>query len=671
MSRKPVSPADLGQLASLSDVRLSADGRFAAVVVSANNLADNHRDSVIAVAPVDGSGPARRLSASAPAQTLPRWVPGEPGKPALAAVSRDGAYWQIQRHTMDGEPPSVLVASWPDPIEELAWSPDGSSLLFVCRVPQDRQELSLPDDRRPPLRLTRLRYREDGIGWTFNRPRQAYILQVASGSVRKLSVGGYDDAEFAWHPDGESVVFVSQRQPDADRTLLNDVYRQYLDSASEATRITATQHCYSQPSVSPDGTRVALTATDVLGFPATAGLGVVPLAGGAVTMLSATLDRDCNSTWPGTNAPIWRGDDSVLVLVDDAGAIRACEFMTTSPGRHQTILAGDRQITSLDACGDTLVFATSSPAEPPQLVTRVPGESERTVHAPNLGYRETRDLRLPQHRSTAVAERTAVDSWLTLPDPDLWLPRYPLLVCMQGGGTQYGYQWSHEFQALCAAGFATLYLNPRGSAGYGTGWMRTVAGPRAAVPGRGWGADDIGDVVAVLDDVLHSTPELDPRRVGVLGGSYGGLVVTWLLGSTDKFRAGWAERGPYNLFSLAGTNDESPWFFTSYLGTTQVDDPAAYWAPSPLRLAAGITAPLMIVHSEEDRRCPIQQAEELFMALKLLGREVEFIRFPGEGHGLTRTGSPVHQLQRLELMLEWFSRWLAPCSPVPADGTSP
>lgn len=256
-----------------------------------------------------------------------------------------------------------------------------------------------------------------------------------------------------------------------------------------------------------------------------------------------------------------------------------------------------------------------------------------------------------------------MDSWLTLPDRDRWQPPFPLLVCMQGGGTQYGHQWSHEFQALCAAGFATLYLNPRGSAGYGSGWMRTVSGPKAATPGEGWGVTDISDVVAVLDSALRDTADLDPQRVGVLGGSYGGLVVTWLLASTDKFRAGWAERGPYNLFSLAGTNDESPWFFDTYLGTTQVEDPAAYWAPSPLRVAAGITDPLVIVHSEEDRRCPIQQAEELFMALKLLGREVEFIRFPGEGHGLTRTGSPVHQLQRMDLMLDWFSRWLTPGLP--------
>ena len=197
--------------------------------------------------------------------------------------------------------------------------------------------------------------------------------------------------------------------------------------------------------------------------------------------------------------------------------------------------------------------------------------------------------------------------------------------------------------------------------------MRTVSGPDAETSGTGWGTVDIQDVLTVVRDVLASLLELDASRVGVQGGSYGGLVTTWLLAASDDFAAGWAERGPYNLVSLAGTNDESPWFFQAYLGRSVADDPAAYWAASTLRLAEGITAPVAIVHSEEDRRCPIQQAEELFMALRLLGRTVEFYRFPGESHGLSRTGSPVHRVQRIELLIEWFSRG-CPRRPGPGPG---
>jgi dipeptidyl aminopeptidase/acylaminoacyl peptidase len=257
-----------------------------------------------------------------------------------------------------------------------------------------------------------------------------------------------------------------------------------------------------------------------------------------------------------------------------------------------------------------------------------------------------------------VAPDVVVDSWLVTPEAPTG--RIPLIVWLQGGGTQYGWQFSHELQLLVSAGHAVLYLNPRGSAGYGTAWMRTVAGPRAATPGSGWGTLDVADVAAVVRATLSAHPELDSARVGVMGGSYGGLLTTLLLAQTELFRAGWAERGPYNLFSDAGTKDEAPWFFEAYLGASHLEDPDSYWQASPLRLAEHISAPLMIVHSEEDRRCSIGQAEELFMALKLLDREVEFVRFPGECHELTRSGSPVHRLQRLEILLEWFGRWLRP-----------
>jgi dipeptidyl aminopeptidase/acylaminoacyl peptidase len=190
--------------------------------------------------------------------------------------------------------------------------------------------------------------------------------------------------------------------------------------------------------------------------------------------------------------------------------------------------------------------------------------------------------------------------------------------------------------------------------------MRALSGPRAARPGSGWGVDDVADVAAVVRATLGAHPEIDPERIGVMGGSYGGLLTTHLLAQTDLFRAGWAERAPYNLYSDAGTKDEAPWFFQAYLGSSHLRDADSYWQASPLRLAEQITAPLAIVHSEEDRRCSIGQAEELFMALKLLDREVEFVRFPGEGHELTRSGSPVHRLQRSELLLEWFGRQLAP-----------
>ncbi len=660
--RLPVTPADLGEFAEIGGVQLTADGTQVAAIVTVPDIGENRYRRQILIGPADGSTPPAPLPL--PAGTTPALLAWSPSGRALATVRRDESGWGIWLTRWPGPDEECLVPAWPDPIEELCWSPAGDRLLFVAREPADRARWELPEDRRPPLRITTLRYREDGTGWILGRPRQGYLasLDPSGSQPRKVSAGGYDDSEFGWHPDGRRVVFVSQRQAGADQTIVNDVFIADVDAATSPVRLTDTSLACAQPRVSPDGRMVAFIAVDLAGFPAVSELAVVLVDGGPVTVVSAGLDRDCNAPSAQLAGPIWdAGSGWLTVAVEDAGAIDARRLSLAEPGRSELVAGGERRITSLDERAGARVFVVTDPVTPPRLVAADTDGRERTLLAPNSGLAARRDLRGPAHRRLPVADGVTVDSWLTLPDSERWQPPYPLLVCLQGGGTQYGYQFSHEFQALTAAGFATLYLNPRGSAGYGNAWQRAVSGPAARVPGPGWGTVDVDDVAAVVGQTLaDAAGVLDPARVGVQGGSYGGLVTAFLLARTDLFAAGWAERGPYNLVSLAGTNDESPWFFETYLGRTVVDDPAAYWAASALRLASQITAPVVIMHSENDYRCPIQQAEELFMALKLLGRTVEFIRFPGEGHGLTRTGSPVHRLQRLELMVDWFGRWLAP-----------
>jgi dipeptidyl aminopeptidase/acylaminoacyl peptidase len=655
----PVTPADLGGFTDITGVRLSADGTLVAAAVTRPDIAANRYERVVLTGPADGNAELTALGSTAEAQ--PAWAPSGHD---LATVRHDDG-WSIWRHAAGQGTAEPVLTGWPDPIEELAWSPAGDRLLFAAREPADREYWETPDDRRPPLRLSTLRYREDGTGWTAGRPRQGYVVDARPGAMpRKVSSGGYDDSGFGWHPDGRHVVFVSQREPGLDGTVVNDVYLLDVDGGGPAVRLTPTTFECGQPRVSPDGATVAFIAMDVAGFPSVTDVATVPVAGGGVIVLTTALDRDFSDL-------SWDDDGTLTAIVEDAGAMHAYRLDPRAPGRPRLIAGGERRVTSVSARGGTVACVTSGPADPPRLVVTDSGSTERAVYAPNSGTAAERDLRAPEHRVVPAAGGTAIDSWLTLPDTARWHLPFPLILCLQGGGTQYGWQWSHEFQALAAAGFATLQLNPRGSAGYGNAWQRTLCGPAAATPGTGWGSVDIDDVVAVVRDTLASCGQLDAGRVGVQGGSYGGLVTTWLLGTTDLFAAGWAERGPYNLVSLAGTNDESPWFFETYLGRTVVEDPAAYWAGSALRLASGITAPVAIVHSEEDRRCPIQQAEELFMALKLLGRTVEFIRFPGEGHGLTRTGSPVHRVQRLALMIEWFGRWLRPQPAVAASSAPP
>lgn len=557
---------------------------------------------------------------------------------------------------------SSEVAGLPDAIEELCWSPDGGSLAAVARVPDDRSWWETPEDRRKPLVIDTLRYKADGVGWTVNTRRQLFVIDVAAGLVQRVSDGTADDHGVSWSADGTSLLFVSQRQPDRDLTEANAVMRLPV-GGGEVEHLTDATREISRPICSPDGRRAAAIAVDIQNYPSTSFPALIDLETGAVADLRAVVDRD------GAAASIeWVSDDAFVVIVGSEGRMEVVEISAPrgAAPAARVVLTGPRQITAYAERAGEWIAVEASPTSPPRVIAGSRGDAdERVLHDANSRYREVRDLRAARHVPVEV-DGVTIDAWLAVPDGT---GPFPLIVWLQGGGTQYGHQWSHEVQMLLSAGFAVTWLNPRGSAGYGTAWMKVTAAPGAADPGSGWGTRDLADIVAVVEHVSQ-LPDVDSGRIGVMGGSYGGMMTAMLLARTDLFTAGWAERGPYNLFSDAATKDEAPWFFEQYLGVSHLQDAQPYWDASPLAYVHGITAPLAIVHSEEDWRCSIQQAEELFFALRVLRRPVTFIRFPGEGHSLTRDGSPVHRRQRADLLLDWFARHLHADS-APAGSVAP
>jgi dipeptidyl aminopeptidase/acylaminoacyl peptidase len=253
-----------------------------------------------------------------------------------------------------------------------------------------------------------------------------------------------------------------------------------------------------------------------------------------------------------------------------------------------------------------------------------------------------------------------IDAWIMRPGDFDASDTYPVILNVHGGPhAQFGETFFDEAQMQAAAGFVTVLCNPRGSSGREQSWGQAIIGPLHPVaPGSGWGTVDVDDVLAVVDTALSRYPFCDPARVGMQGGSYGGYMATWLAGTTGtKFAAFCSERAVNNLVTEEFTSDCATMFSTEH-GPTAFADPEEYARISPIRFAREIQVPMLIIHSEEDYRCPINQAEELFVALRLQRKDVTFYRFPGETHELSRSGSPVHRRQRAEIILDFFAHHL-------------
>jgi dipeptidyl aminopeptidase/acylaminoacyl peptidase len=295
----------------------------------------------------------------------------------------------------------------------------------------------------------------------------------------------------------------------------------------------------------------------------------------------------------------------------------------------------------------------AKPTLPPEVFS-----GEKQLSDVSSAFTSSVELSEPERFTAVSADGSEVEAWLMRPTDFEEGRRYPVLLSIHGGPfTQYGDRFFDEFQVYAGAGYVVLYSNPRGSSGYSEEWGRAINGPIEGGPG--WGTRDYEDVTAVVDTALERFDFCDPDRLGVLGGSYGGYMTSWIVSHTDRFRAACSERS-VNNFVLEGGSSDIGWGFKGIVGAYWFEAPDVYLKISPSHYAENITTPLLILHSENDLRCPVGHAEDLFAILRLLKREVELVRFPAESHELTRSGSPMHRVMRFEVILDWFERYLEP-----------
>jgi dipeptidyl aminopeptidase/acylaminoacyl peptidase len=674
-------PEDVYLLEGVADPHIAPDGTQGAYQATWIDREQNAYQGAIWAAALDGSTPPRRLTWGGK-DSAPRWSPD--GRWLAFTSGRDGDKSPAQLYVLPaagGE--ARRLTDGKESVSGLAWSPDSTRIAYTMRV-RDQAYEEEDERRRAPRRVRRLIYKLDGTGWTTDRRSHVFVVSVDGGDPRQLTDGDCeDDGAPAWSPDGATIAFSAMRGENWDTERRHGIYLVSADAGGggadggtgaggggtgagggEPVALTGPDGACSAPSFSPDGSMIAYYYEPSDGTQPRHGQVAVANADGSnPRLLTAGLDRNCTPS-PKTPRLCWDAG-RIVFSAEDHGNRQVYAVPADGSAEPTVVAGGERLIIDLDVRDGQLAYVSSQTTALPQLYTASldkPDSQEVALTSVGAAFQTGRELAAPERFISVSADGSEVDAWLVRPagfSPD---GSFPVLLSIHGGPfAQYGTGFFDEYQVYAAAGYAVLFANPRGGSGRSEEWGRAIRGPINEA-GPGWGTVDFQDVMGVVDNALARYPFLDPDRMGVLGGSYGGYMTSWTITHTDRFKAAISERGVNSMTSLFGSSDIF-WLFQRDFGGPMWEHKDAWEAMSPANYADRIRTPLLIMHSEGDLRTPIEQGEHLFTLLRLLGKEVEMLRFPAEGHGLSRDGSPVHRVQRFEAILEWFGRYL----PVPGS----
>lgn len=634
--------------------------------------------------PLDGGAP--RLLTRGFRDTAPQYSPdgrllaflrAEPeGKPQLAVVDARG-----------GEPLALTDA--PLGVSQFAFSPDGARIAYTARVPE-KGRYGSTDGVRPgaedPRLIRDLNYRMNGVGYTGDQRTRLFVLDLpaletepfvaargraaeaeaegakAGGKTptglpesRELTDGTVDHAEPRFSADGAWVYTVSGFDPSAVDTLGSRAVRtpvaggtvEALDLGADAASVGAAAEAADGSGVFVVAASLGESGTDFIGRSAHL-FWHTPTDGSTVRL---TADGDDLGEAPG--ALRVTADGRALVLARTRGSVKLLAF--APDGTREELTGAPLVVTGVGSAGrgagrggdqkepaGAVVLAAADAGGPGELYRLAEGSGPERLTDFNAPLREVAAPHAPRELTGTSADGSDVHGWVVLPEGE---GPHPTLLMIHGGPfAQYTGAWFDEAQVLAGAGYGVAMCNPRGAAGYGEDHGRAITGRMGTV--------DYEDVLGFLDSALAAHPQLDGERLGILGGSYGGYLTAWTIAHDHRFKAAVVERGFLDPVSFIGSSDIG-WFFP---GEYNGWDPEAMRAQSPMACVGDVRTPTLVVHSEEDWRCPIEQAQRYYAALKLGGVETELLVFPGENHELSRSGTPHHRRARFEHILRWLGQ---------------
>ena len=661
---RPITIDDLFKIQAVRDPQISPDGQWVAYSVEKASLKDDKTESRIWMVPISG-GDSLPLTAEGVSSTHPRW--SLDGKHLAFLSSRGGGKAQVWLLNRLGGEAQRLTDTVQD-VQDFTWCPDSRHLVLVLRDPspeeleaaKKKDKGSAPsedegdhdsEDAKPkakkPWVIDRLQFKQDEIGYLDRRRTHLYVFDLASTALTQVTSGDYDDSEPAWSPDGKLLALSSNRStPDPDRTYNSDIWVVSADNSDKGahlTQITTNPGSDTSPAWSPDGKWIAyVTQLDPHLFDyATHHLAVSPSSGGQAKVLTLALDRNV------TDPHFFPDGKAVYFIADDDGTQNLLQ-----------VNFGDGQLGSRPISGRLMVNAYSLGSgasgniaaqiatidRPDELYLDLGGHLVQLTHTNDVLFSQLK-LSHGDYVHFKSKDGTPVSGYLYKPIDYTPGKKYPTLLIPHGGPVwAYYAEFSHLAQLYAANGYVVLFPNPRGSSGYGQDFCKAIWAD--------WGNRDYQDDMAMVDYAIEQGIA-DPDKLGVGGWSYGGISTDFIIAQTTRFKAAISGAGAAEFTSMYG-HDQYQKDYETELGLPW-ENKVVWERVSPFYRVASVTTPTLFMGGDIDWNVPILGGEQMYQALKRLGRTTELVVYPGEYHEFS---IPSHIKDRLERNLAWYAHFV-------------